>query len=776
MDPMNASDDETLLGPPTDPSGMEATVAAGAGISGDEATLAGGPTPAAPAGPSATSRPLGAGDKVGRYEVIDTIGAGGMGAVYLARDPELGREVAVKVVRRHGQGTAGEQEQARLQREAQAMAAVSPPNLITVFDVGRRGDDVFIAMEYIRGDTLKTWARGRDWREVLEAYLDAGRGLAAAHAAGIVHRDFKPDNVLVGGQRAVKVLDFGLAAGDLGGPPTAGAEDGEDDPDALRLTRTGAVMGTPAYMSPEQFEGAATDGRSDQFSFAVALWEALYGQRPFAGESFATLAHGVLSGEVVPVPTSEVPKEVHAALRRALSRRPEDRFEDMDALLAALAIPEPAEHPTVPWVMIGTGALVLAAGVAWASGALRPTPPEPPPVAETRGDETGETPTPDPALDAAERALLEVLLAPGEDERAHRAEEYLETHGASGGPARAAIAHGVIGDVEWRSSCPSAKYDLCLDIQPPPEGARCRLPTTGPILRNLREAESLARATEHYRSVVMLAESEPPEDPSSAARFRDAVAIARIRLADLDLEPYLADAPGEDDLAPETACGARDEDCRAVARAEAFASRTSAAREALLSRYGEVVDGPSDYGAALALARRGLVWEGLSEPIYLSAPDGGPRGKAMKICGPLDESGAREARVSAQKEFVACSERATEKGLSKGIIGLCDARSSALAKLDKVGIKATMRDAHEQLVGCMNDYTERTGEQADGRVVVRLAIGPGGKVTSASSADETTAPDELAVCVVGVVKGLQFADPGGTVFVNYPFNLRAKPK
>ena len=225
-------------------------------------------------GPETTWKP-GTAEVLGRYLVLDRLGEGGMGIVYRAYDPALHREVALKVLRVIGPQSAHD----RMFREAQALARVTHPHVVTVYDVGSAGPDVFVAMELIRGVTLAEWLAGsHSVAEILAVCRDAGEGLAAAHAAGLVHRDFKPSNVMVGDDGRVRVLDFGLAR-PSGTPLVTTAPTTTPDPLAEAITRQGAVVGTPRYMAPEQQRGEAADARSDQYSFCVVLVEALTGKR-----------------------------------------------------------------------------------------------------------------------------------------------------------------------------------------------------------------------------------------------------------------------------------------------------------------------------------------------------------------------------------------------------------------------------------------------------------------------------------------------------------------
>ncbi len=270
-----------------------------------------------------------------RYRIIRWLGEGGMGVVYSAFDPQLNRKVAIKLLRSSGRRTLNAEP--RLLREAKALALLCHPNVVTVFDVGTVGGRVFLAMEHVPGVTLGRWQRkrGRTWSEIVDAYVQAGRGLAAAHREKLTHRDFKPDNALVDELGRVRVLDFGLAVQD--------ASEQLETSDSLtvttnaRLTMSGMVMGTPAYMSPQQLRGESPDARADQFSFCVALFEALYGERPFRGGSIEQLTSETLFGEIrQPRDRRSVPARVHAAIVRGLSPRAEDRWPTMDALLARL--------------------------------------------------------------------------------------------------------------------------------------------------------------------------------------------------------------------------------------------------------------------------------------------------------------------------------------------------------------------------------------------------------------------------------------------------------
>ncbi|MBX7083411.1 MAG: tetratricopeptide repeat protein [Nannocystaceae bacterium] len=331
---------------------------------------------------------LARGRSIGRYVIVDRLGSGGMGVVYRAFDPDLDRSIALKLVAVERDG--GDDERNRLLREAQAMARVSHPNVIPVFDVGVEEDLVFVAMELVDGVTLSRWCtlRPRTWSQRLACFLDAGAGLAAAHAAGLIHRDFKPDNVMVGPDAAdgthgrVRVLDFGLARHDASTPARSDEATAELRVSSQRraalapsldqaITAAGAVMGTPAYMSPEQHLGAPATAASDQFSFCVAVWEALYGERPFEGDTLASLSLAVLQGKLREPPGgSGVPRHVHAALLRGLANDDARRHPSMAALLEALRRDPQAQRRRRLLVAAG-GIGLLAGGVALGTGVER---------------------------------------------------------------------------------------------------------------------------------------------------------------------------------------------------------------------------------------------------------------------------------------------------------------------------------------------------------------------------------------------------------------------
>jgi tetratricopeptide (TPR) repeat protein len=267
---------------------------------------------------------------VGRFVLLDRLGAGSASVVFSAYDPKLDRKVALKLLR--FDDDPGGRAMARLHHEARTIAQLSHPNIIVVHDVGLEEGQLYIAMEHVAGQTLSGWcdARPRHFRAVVAMFEQAAQGLAAAHRVGVIHRDFKPANVLVGDDGRVRVTDFGQAR-------LLSEPGGDGDSSAEAEARPGRLAGTPAYMAPEQWLGRPPDPRADQFAFCVSLYEALYGARPFDAEGPHALRERVLAGEPRPPSrASSVPRRLTRIVQRGLSRAPEDRFPSMDALVQAL--------------------------------------------------------------------------------------------------------------------------------------------------------------------------------------------------------------------------------------------------------------------------------------------------------------------------------------------------------------------------------------------------------------------------------------------------------
>jgi tRNA A-37 threonylcarbamoyl transferase component Bud32/WD40 repeat protein len=310
--------------------------------------------------------------QLGRYRLLSRIGAGGMGIVYAAYDDRLDRKVALKLIR--PSRLDGAEAAARTLREARALARLSHPNVVHVYEVGELEDrQVFVAMEFLAGPTLRAWldVQPRPWPEVLAVFRQAAEGLAAAHAHGVVHRDFKPHNAIFGADGRVRVLDFGLAQLDGSGDARAAIDHAEAHDLTRTLTSTGSVIGTPAYMAPEQFAGRRGDARTDQFSFCVSFYEALYGSRPFTGETVAALAESVGSGRIAAPPKQPgVPEWLRVALLRGLQAEPAKRWASMAALLAALAgDPAARRRSRTRWTGASLGAAVALTSGAWWWGA-----------------------------------------------------------------------------------------------------------------------------------------------------------------------------------------------------------------------------------------------------------------------------------------------------------------------------------------------------------------------------------------------------------------------
>ncbi|HWB73947.1 MAG TPA: serine/threonine-protein kinase [Nannocystaceae bacterium] len=342
--------------------------------------------------------------QLGRYVVLERIGAGGMGIVYAAYDPQLDRKVALKVLHKSSLGG----DRPRLLREAQALARLSHPNIVTVYDVGsfdgptqldrtrlsttatptpndrddapraNPGAWLFIAMELVEGETLTSWLRNatRPWAEIVRVMTSAGRGLLAAHEHGLVHRDFKPDNVMISppdlhGDERVRVMDFGLAtiAGTHELVPDGIAIDARLAELRSTWTQQGGLVGTPAYMAPEQFIGVGVSAAADQFAFCVACWEALTGKRPFDGVSVPELCAAALAGALpAPSDAATMPRWLRRVLVRGLATDPAQRWPSMAELLRALE--RGSTHVRRKRLLVAAGAIALAAAAAFGANAI----------------------------------------------------------------------------------------------------------------------------------------------------------------------------------------------------------------------------------------------------------------------------------------------------------------------------------------------------------------------------------------------------------------------
>lgn len=300
--------------------------------------------------------------KLGRYEIIRELGKGAMGVIYEGRDPTLERRVAIKTARREVMERSGQAEEIveRFVREARAAGALNHPNIVTIYDVGEEGGTAYIAMEYIEGSDLKTLIeqnKAREINEVVEWGVQICEALACAHDQGIFHRDVKPANIMIPNQGVLKVTDFGIAR----------THDST-------LTQEGALIGTPSYMSPEQFMGKKVDARSDLFSLAIILYELLTGEKPFAGEALTTIMHHVLKSEPAPPHelNYEVPEALSAVIMKALSKRPQDRYGDGRSM--ALALRESLQKSPDMSIVLAAGIAAAETVLDAASGQRTPAP------------------------------------------------------------------------------------------------------------------------------------------------------------------------------------------------------------------------------------------------------------------------------------------------------------------------------------------------------------------------------------------------------------------
>ena len=299
-----------------------------------------------------SSQVLERGFALGRYVVGDLLGAGAMGRVYSAWEPELDRRVAIKVLQDDAPGA-----RERLVREAQAMARLDHPNVVGVHEVGTSDHGVYVAMDLVEGETLRAWsAHASSWRQIARVLADVARGLAAVHAAGVLHRDVKPDNVIVGADGRARIGDFGLARS--GPSPSARP----DDTLAIGTPKT-AVAGTPAYMAPEVLRGGSASEASDQFAFGVTAYEVIAGRRPFEGRTWSELARAIDKGAIPRL--RGVPGWLDAAIRRCLAE-PARRHSSMTAIADLLDDGARRRRPAV-WIAAAVGAALVASAITFAA-------------------------------------------------------------------------------------------------------------------------------------------------------------------------------------------------------------------------------------------------------------------------------------------------------------------------------------------------------------------------------------------------------------------------
>ncbi|AKF04123.1 serine/threonine-protein kinase [Sandaracinus amylolyticus] len=450
---------------------------------------------------------LAPGTRVARFVIGEPLGRGAMGVVYAAHDPELDRRVAVKLLR-EGMRDAAQGAQ-RLGREAQAMARLSHPHVVAVYDAGEHDGRRFVAMELIEGTSLRGMcARERGIARIVDVLAQAGRGLAAAHAAGIVHRDFKPENVLIDRTGTAKVSDFGLARAERDTSERAL----DADVSGPALTRTGALLGTPAYMAPEQLRGQDVDARADQFAFCVALFEAVEERRPFAGATVRELLASIEAGP--PAMSRAVPRPVRGVVARGLRARREERFPTMDALLAALV-----PRARSPW-RVALPLAVVAGVVAFA--AARSEPPIDP--CASSGDALG--------WDASARAAIERALAPGGSDVATRAADALDRWARGWSDTRVETCRATHVRHEQSGALLDRRMRCLDDERAAFDAVRARLetPDVAAIAFALDAVASLPPTAACDARAIAAREVRAPRDLDEARRVRRVIESARVRV------------------------------------------------------------------------------------------------------------------------------------------------------------------------------------------------------------------------------------------------------
>jgi eukaryotic-like serine/threonine-protein kinase len=495
--------------------------------------------------------------RVGRFEIGRLVGRGGMGAVYEARDPRLGRKVAIKVIQ------AAPDERARVLVEARALARLQHPAVVQVYEADVDGDDVYIVMEYVEGVRLGAWLEESrpTVTEILRVLRAAGEGLASAHAAGVVHGDFKPDNVLVTPSGQAKIVDFGLAR------IAGGREGGRAPAPGPRSGYTIAGAGTPGYMAPEQRRGERVDARSDQYSFCVTLFEALVGHRPFAG--VATIAErarrgliderflgrlpsrlrAALAAEHAPAPArGDVPAWIDRAVSRGLAAQAEERWPSMDALLVALGRDPGRARRRALLIAAAAAAVALAAITATRAATRRPDAP-------CRGAERALAGVWDPDRKAAVHAAFLATGRPYAQQSWVTVERSLDAY-AAGWAAMRQEACAAASVRHEQSAAVMDRRMLCLDAR-------------------LRELRALSDLVAQADGAVVQGAADAAADLSSLAGCADVAAL---------MAPV---APPRD----------------AAARAQVAAARDLVARAKVLETMGRQPEGLALATVAVALAR-----------------------------------------------------------------------------------------------------------------------------------------------------------------------------
>jgi predicted Ser/Thr protein kinase len=539
--------------------------------------------------------------QLGKYEVLRRIGSGGMGAVFAARDPQLQRKVALKVIR----GATD----ARALDEARALARLSHPNVVTVYEVGTDDDRIFLAMEFIEGPTLRQWLEtGPATAEIRRALAQVAHGLSAAHAAGLVHRDVKPDNIIVGADGRARVVDFGVAKSTH--EAAASLHSGP-------LEATTEAHGSPAYMAAEQFEGRAVGPATDVFALCVTIHEVFARQRPFAGDDAIAVSRAVTADDPTALDLPALPARLRSVVARGLSADPTLR-PSMQALADALA---PRSRRSL-LVIVAALATALVAVLVYAGAPANP----------------------------GERAAFDRILATSADDDARlaAARAFLDHYGGDGLPARRAVAHATAGRILWARSCDDPWLDLCVAEQPVAVGGACLEAARGPFVARPRDPDRATQARAHLRAAAELAGVEAPDDPAWA----DAMGSTRVALADGELERYLL-TPFPDGL------DFAESRPPSTAAFELYMSTQMERAAALMQRYREVKGTTPRWEIAAAL-RTGLVYEGVSEPLAGQPPP--PAVDRHAYCEAL-RTQLEPPRKAAANAYAYCVDRATEAAL-----------------------------------------------------------------------------------------------------------------